>query len=231
MATWWEGLSALGRVFACAAIPATLLLLIQLALTLLGGGEDSDGADLADIDGDGIPDAFEADGFPDLDGNGVPDYLETDGGADAPHVGGLHIFTLRGVTAFFAVGGWSGLAALAGGLSPIASGAIAYVAGSAAMVLMALALRAVMGMQESGTLDLRGAVGLRGTAYMPVPPAGEGVGKVTLLLQGRLAECDAVSDGERIPTGAGVTVTGMYSDDTLFVHHEMEDMNNEEHSY
>ncbi|MBQ9535343.1 MAG: hypothetical protein IJU78_05840 [Clostridia bacterium] len=226
MLTWWEGLSALGRVFACAAVPATVLLLIQLALMLFGAGDadEGDGADLADLDGDGIPDAFEADGFPDLDGNGIPDYLETDGGAAEPaHGGGLHLFTLRGVTAFFAVGGWSGLAALAGGLSPAASAAIAYIAGVAAMLLLALLLRAVMGLQESGTLDLRGAVGLRGTAYIPVPPAGEGVGKITLLLQGRLTECEAVSDGERIPSGAGVTVTGMYSPDTLTVHCEMEE--------
>lgn len=219
MLTWWEGLSALGRVFACAAIPATILLLLQLVLTLLGGGEnDGEAPDAADMDGDGIPDWPETDGFPDLDGNGVPDYLETDGGAAEPaHGGGLHIFTLRGVTAFFAVGGWSGLAALAGGLTPAASGAIAYFAGVAAMLLLALALRALMSLQESGTLDLRGAVGLEGSAYMPVPPAGEGVGKVTLLLQGRLVECDAVSAGARIPTGSMVTVTGMYSDDMLFV--------------
>lgn len=226
MLTWWEGLSALGRVFACAAVPATVLLLIQLALMLFGAGDadDGDGLDAADLDGDGIPDWLEADGFPDLDGGSVPDYLETDGGAAEPaHGGGLHLFTLRGVTAFFAVGGWSGLAALAGGLSPAASAAIAYIAGVAAMLLLALLLRAVMGLQESGTLDLRGAVGLRGTAYIPVPPAGEGVGKITLLLQGRLTECEAVSDGERIPSGAGVTVTGMYSPDTLTVHCEMEE--------
>ena len=62
MTEWWEALSSLGRVFACIAIPATLVLLIQTILSIIGlSGSDGD-ADVPDggidIDGDGIPDVF-----------------------------------------------------------------------------------------------------------------------------------------------------------------------------
>ena len=58
MTEWWEALSSLGKVFACIAIPATLVLLIQTILSIIGlSGSDGD-ADVPDggidIDGDGI---------------------------------------------------------------------------------------------------------------------------------------------------------------------------------
>ena len=57
MQAWWESLTALERVFAAAAIPATLLLIIQLVSTLIGlGGQDGD-ADGPDLDGTASPTA------------------------------------------------------------------------------------------------------------------------------------------------------------------------------
>ena len=75
MQAWWESLTALERVFAAAAIPATLLLIIQLITTLIGlGGQDGD-ADGPDLDGDGVPDGIDLD----LDGDGIPDGIDLDG--------------------------------------------------------------------------------------------------------------------------------------------------------
>ena len=36
MRIWWESLTLLQRVFACIAIPSTLLLIVQLVLSLVG---------------------------------------------------------------------------------------------------------------------------------------------------------------------------------------------------
>ena len=58
MTEWWTELGNAGQVFACIAIPATVMLLIQMALTFMGLG--GDGADAeADADGDGIDDGFD----------------------------------------------------------------------------------------------------------------------------------------------------------------------------
>ena len=45
---WWNGLAVSAKVFAAAAIPATVVMLVQAVLLLVGIGVD------ADIDGDGV---------------------------------------------------------------------------------------------------------------------------------------------------------------------------------
>ena len=48
MTEWWAALSSLGKVFACIAIPATLVLLIQTFVSIIGvSGSDGD-ADVPD---------------------------------------------------------------------------------------------------------------------------------------------------------------------------------------
>ncbi len=55
-------------------------------------------------------------------------------------------------------------------------------------------MRAMMSMRDSGTLDLNNAVGQGATVYVTIPPTGEGRGQVEILIQGRLATLQAVSD-------------------------------------
>ena len=75
-----------------------------------------------------------------------------------------------------------------------------------------------MRLQYNGTLDVRNAVGLSGTVYLTIPPARSETGKVTLLLQERLTQIDAVTDCETpIKTGAEVVVVGVSGKTTLIV--------------
>lgn len=48
MTVWWESLDTLGKVYACIAFPSTLILVIQIILSIVGF--DGDGADIADGD-------------------------------------------------------------------------------------------------------------------------------------------------------------------------------------
>ena len=45
MVDWWNTLSTAGQIFACVAIPATLVLLIQTVMMLIGLGNESEGFD------------------------------------------------------------------------------------------------------------------------------------------------------------------------------------------
>ena len=49
MIDWWNSLSIAAQVFACIAVPASLVLLIQTLLMLIGIGEDADGEGLSEI--------------------------------------------------------------------------------------------------------------------------------------------------------------------------------------
>ena len=59
MADWWNSLTDLQRIFACVGIPATLVLVVQTVLLLLGIGDgesdvDPDGIDIGEACDDGL---------------------------------------------------------------------------------------------------------------------------------------------------------------------------------
>ena len=242
MRIWWESLTLLQRVFAAIAIPATLLLMVQLVLTLIGlgghdGGLDTDGDGVPDdmdldLDGDGVPDS--PDGFPDgmegidLDHDGIPDIavadLDHDGVPDGEHgspsegLGGLRLFTFRGLTAFLAVWGWAVLAITRAGRPWLVGVLAGLVLGAAAMVLIALTMQMILRLQADGTVSLANAVGSGGEVYLSVPALRGGEGKVNVVIQDTMTECAAVTDEEApIPTGTAVTVVGVTGDRQLIV--------------
>lgn len=216
MLAWWESLDALARGFAFVAVPATVLLLIQTVLTLLGLGHGAD----ADVDMDADMGASL-----DLDGGDLPDVPDLDADAALPDAhgasgfgDGLQLFSLRGFIALFAVGGWSGIAFLENGMERVPAVILAVLSGAAAMFATALILKGFLKLQYNGTLDIKNAVGLSGTVYLTIPASRASAGKVTLLLQEQLAEFDAVTDAEDpIRTGAEVTVVGVSGKTVLIV--------------
>ena len=204
MELWWQSLSTAEHVLLYVAVPATLILLLQTLLLFLGG-------DAPDLDGDGVPDALEAGADADLDEDGIPD---TPGESSTP----LHILTLRGVVAFFCLFGWGSLGLSQAGLPLWLALFFGIQMGVIAMVAMALLLRWVLTLQSDGTLRLENAVGQAGEVYLTIPPLRSGTGKVNVLIQDQLQECQAVTDSPApIPTGAVVAVLGLAGPDTLLV--------------
>ena len=227
MQAWWESLTALERVFAAAAIPATLLLIIQLVTTLIGlGGQDGD-ADGPDLDGDGVPDGIDldldGDGVPDgidLDGDGVPDeFYESPEETEVQHEGfNLRLFSFRGIVAFFAVYGWGALAISRSGKPWLVALIVGLILGIAAMFLVAVTMQLFVRLQSDGTVDPGNAVGLAGEVYLSIPPQRQGEGKVNVVIQEKMTECSAVTDEERpISTGEQITVVGVTREHQLIV--------------
>lgn len=205
MAEWWSSLGSAGQVFACIAIPATLMLLIQTILTLIGIGSDTD-AD-ADVDTD-----VDSDVGTEFDG-GDDDAFDN----DMPD-GGLRFFTLRGLVAFFSVLGWTGAICSGNGLSVSLSIVISITAGAAAMFAVALIMKSLFKLQYDGTEDIRYALGVSGTVYLRIPPSRSGKGKINAIVRGKLCEKFAVTDEETtLNYGEEVTVIGISGEETLIV--------------
>ena len=233
MRIWWESLTLLQRVFACIAIPSTLLLVLQLVMSLIGLGDhegdlDADGDGVPDdvdldVDGDGIPDGI------DLDGDGIPDItvadLDHDGLPDGgdhasftESLGSLRLFTFRGILAFLAVWGWAVLAITRAGRPWLMGVLLGLVLGAAAMVLIAVTMQLILRLQADGTVSLPNAVGSGGEVYLSVPPLRSGEGKVNVVIQDTMTECAAVTDEPApIPTGTPVTVVGVTKERQLIV--------------
>lgn len=175
MSAWLEALGTLGQVCFCIAIPASLILLIQIVLSLIGIGHDGD------FDIETPDDAFDVDGA-DL--------------ADAGDVADLQLFSLRSVVAFFVTFGWMGASLVKTSLADHWVLIIAFAAGVVVMLTVAYLMRALYRLQSDGTSDIRKAVGMVGTVYMTVPASRAAKGKVNVMIGDRLEEREAVTDDE-----------------------------------
>lgn len=202
--TWWNEMGLISQVFLCAAVPATIVMLLQTILLMFGagfgGGADADG----DVDADFDDGDFDIDDAAD--------------GGDAEFDPGLRIFTVRGLVAFFAIGGWVGVVAVEAGIGTALSIVLALVAGIVALILSALFIKWALKMQDSGNIDIRNAIAHTGTVYIPIPSGRTSTGRVTLVLQGRYVEIDAVTDSEEtLKTGTTVQITGVMNENCLVV--------------
>lgn len=194
MTDWWNALSAQQHMFLFAAVPFTVILVIQIILTIIGLGHDSD-----------------MDAGPDSDAD-MAAHAEFDTHADhGDHVSaaGFRFFTVRGLVAFFCIFGWTGYAISGSSLGTALEIIISTAAGLAAMLLIGLMFYTMKRMQASGNLQYANAIGQSAEVYLPIPPARSGKGKVMVAFQERLVEAEAVTDDdEKIPTGATVSVVG-----------------------
>ena len=203
---WWNALDTVSQVFFCIAVPATLVLLIQTIMLLIGIGDDADGIG----DGDAIDIGNTADGI-----FGEDSVSET---PDVSGLEGLRIFTVRGIVAFFVVFGWAGLAMQDAGVHLGITLPVAALGGFAMMVALAFLFRAVRKLRSDGNIDNRNAIGTSGKVYLTIPPARSGSGKVQVLIQDAFVERDAVTDeAEPIPTGTEVVVIGVSGQVDLIV--------------
>lgn len=190
---WFDGLTLLQQIFACVALPATVILIIQTILLLAGMGLGDGDMDNIDVDGD------------------AHDFGH-DNDAD-----GLRLLTVRGLVAMFSVGGWLGIASVDLGAGELLATLIALLSGLAALFLVAYVIKLFLRLQEDGNLDPKNAIAQTGRVYLSVPAARRGTGKVMLTLQERLVEMEAVTDyGEDIKTDCMVQVVSV-ADNVLVV--------------
>ncbi len=212
MLEWWDSLGAIGRVFACVAIPSTVILFLQTILMLIGIGGSELGAESADadIDTDIDVDVEASDGvFGDGDTSVDSDFELDDG---------LRWFSFRGIIAFLTVTGWVGVLCVRMEMSMPLTVLIAAASGVAAMFAIALLFRLIYSLQADGTEDIRHALGMAGTVYLRIPPERSGRGKVNLMLDGKLVEKEAVTDEEDVINyGEQIVVVGISGQTELIV--------------
>jgi hypothetical protein len=194
MLEWWNSLGIIGQIFALIAIPSTLILVVQTILIFLGigDGDSIDGAgDLADAD---ISDGVEANGD------------------------GLAVFSIRGIAAMLSVAGWSGLAMYQAGWNIGLVILLSVIFGFIALIGIAYMMKAILKLQDDGSIDLGGAIGKSGKVYIPIPANMAGNGKINLTLQERFIEVDAVTACDRtLKTGETVRIVATDEVGTLVV--------------
>ncbi|MDA1193558.1 MAG: DUF1449 family protein [Planctomycetota bacterium] len=127
------------------------------------------------------------------------------------------ILSFKAIVAFAGIFGLTGLSLEDAGYSDFQRLAISILAGLSAMIVVAFLMRMLHNLGSSGSLVVSNALGHKGQVYLRIPGHGEGRGKVTIEVQGRTVELDAVTDGEPIPTGKMVKVIEIVGAETLKV--------------
>ncbi len=179
LSLWWDSLSSLQKIHWSIALPATVIFIIQLIITLTAGGDT------------------------DMDGAG-----DHDGDFSGDHGDGMHIFSVKSILAFLMFYGWGGLAAIEKGMHVWwgVSG-ISLVLGIIMMLFTAWVFFMLLKLQSSGTMNMQNAVGKEAEVYLTIPAKKSGNGKVQLVIQGGYKTLDAVTeDTEDIKTGNFVEV-------------------------
>lgn len=208
MMDWWQSMNIFQQVLALFALPATAVLIIQTLLLLFGFGQDG-GADTPD-GGIDLTDSDLMTGDADFSGSVSDTAGDGDGWLSEGNVdfdSGLRLLTVRGMVAFFAVGGWVGIAAIDLGAQVWFAALAAIVSGLIALWLVAVIFKGLMRLQSSGNVDIKNAVGVIGEVYLRIPPAMQGQGKVSVQVQERLIEAAAMTKAAtELKSGSSVRV-------------------------
>jgi hypothetical protein len=188
----------------CAIFGGTVL----VAQFFLGFGSDIDGADDGPAD---APDAMGADAH----GAGVDGTHH-----DSTHHNSTWVFgvlTFRTVIIGLTFFGLTGKAALASGFEQPKPLVIAVVCGLASMYGVYFLMRGLYRLTADGTERIDRAIGEQAMVYLAIPGHNAGVGKIHVTVQNRTIEYEAMTAGERLPTGSRAVVVGVLSSDRLEV--------------
>ncbi|MDX9694672.1 MAG: serine protease [Bacteroidales bacterium] len=183
----WQSLLLIQKIYWCIAIPFSVIFIIQIFLTFFGGVDGAEAHGDSDVSVDG------------------------DTGID------FQFITLKNLVAFFTIFGWTGIACIDGGLGVGTAIIISVLAGLLMMVIMASIIYFMGKLTDSGTLNLKNAIGKVGTVYLTIPPKRSGLGQVQIKVQG-LQTLDAMTDNdEEIKTGMVIKVTDVLNNEILLV--------------
>lgn len=191
--TWWESLSGVFRFFWSASIITSVVFIVMVILSLIGGDSDAD-ADGVDADGDA--------------------------GGDADMGGGMmsYILSFKTLMAFLLGASWTGLSALYQGWSIFAIALTSILSGVLMMALMAFLLSLFVKLQHDSTLDMGNTIGAAGVAYVTIPANGGAGGQVEILVNNSYKTFEAITDeATPIATEEPIVVAELLEGNVLLV--------------
>lgn len=176
MEQFWTELGLAGQIYFVMACVASVLMIIQLIFLLIG---------------------FIGGGLGDVDGSDIDADIDADGGSD------VGLISLKGLIAFFAIGGWVGVAMVTADVHLAVTVIVSLACGAVALIGIGFLYKAIYSLQSSGNINVVNAIGQTVEVYLTVPAKDSGTGKVTALVQERQVELEARTNSlEPIKTGS-----------------------------
>lgn len=146
---------------------------------------------------------------------------DVDSDTDVDHIDhsgdGFGFISIRSVAGFLTFFGLTGLYGHAEGWPAERTIGISLGIGLSMMLVVAWVMSLQSKLYAEGNVDLENAVGQSAKVYLRVPPEKSGKGKITVAVQGRSHEFEAITSGPELPTGSDVRVLRMITPGTFEV--------------
>lgn len=206
MSGWWNSISSFEKFFWVLAIPFSALFIIQMFLLIIGIEGSSDDFEIqSDIDLDTSTD--------------IDDYDNSNLEPNAP----LKLVTLRNIIISFTIFSWTGIMGSRNDYSKIFTVLLGVILGSLVILILSIVYKFIIRLTESGNMNLKYSIGATGQVYLTILENGKRGGKVQVTFQSSLRELDAITYGDRIPTGVKIIVIGV--EDNYLVVKSLEEKN------
>ncbi|MDR0842002.1 MAG: serine protease [Acidobacteriota bacterium] len=189
---WLNSLEPMLRIYWIIAGIASLVFVIQTILTFVGM---DDGDSLGDLDAD----------------------VDFDSDADIHAEGGFPVFSVRNLVNFCLGFGWGGVCFYHTFDSRVAVVLSALSTGVAFVVLFFLLIRMFLKLGRDNTFKITETLDQTADVYLGVPAGKSGSGKIQISVRGAVHELDALTVGEKIPTGGKARITEIVDDQTVMV--------------
>jgi len=184
----WSDLDLMTQVYWVITAPATLIFILLVILTVFGSDMDSD-----------VHTGFDSSIS---DGDSIP----------------FQFLSVKSIIGFFVMFGWSGLGLLSAGVASWLVIILSVICGLLMMLAMASLFYFMSKLTESGTLNMKNAVGKLGEVYLTIPANRRGMGKVQLTVHGSIQTLDAITDDpEPITTSSLIEVLDVIDQQILLV--------------
>lgn len=146
------------------------------------------------------------------------DGLNADFNGDMHHGDGpFQLFSFRNLINFLLGFGWSGVAFYNVITTPVLLILVATLIGAGFVAAFFFMMRQIQGLAEDNTFRLSSVVNKSASVYIPIPAANGGRGKVQVSVNGSFHEIDAITEFERIETGATVRIVKLQSENLVSV--------------
>jgi hypothetical protein len=137
---------------------------------------------------------------------------------ESDHGIGFQFLTLKNMTGFFTIFGWTGIAGTNVGWSSGFTLTIATISGLGMVGIMVTVIYMMTKLNASGTMKIAEAIGKSGEVYLTIPAKRNNTGKIQLVVGGLLRTLDAMTDDEEgIPTGKQAKVSAVLDNNILLV--------------
>ncbi|MBI3135171.1 MAG: NfeD family protein [Bacteroidetes bacterium] len=134
-------------------------------------------------------------------------------GTDAP----FQLFSLRNLVNFMMGLGWGGICFYGIIENKFALTAVALLVGIIFVALFFIAIKQIQKLAEDNSFKIIDTLQKTASVYLSIPAAKGGKGKIQISVKGSMQELEAMTEGEKIETGATVKVVRVEGTSLVFV--------------